>query len=336
MTITPTNPLHLLRALLRECTYLPDPNARKYIHRHVLQTYRNYLPKIKERRKEVPLARQVSLLHRGRQSLSLLQRANQGYVKPLHKILSMTYGRSGKRRRELMESVMAPETPTNNEALGKVELEAKYTRAWKPPPQLLVLMRSQSEQVEYLGENKRRVKPKVVIPQTNVWGKPMPNSRVKNTTRKWYAKQTEYVLPPLPENEREDLRSLATGEQEWWPVLRRTKLGQPAAMDILEQELQKTILEGPQKGHTFRAYVDGRPHELTDRFMRRLWSYIYKHVPTMTFSPETKRWRVYWHDVSKKPTQGYVMEESQETLLFGEAEEASCRLSPDPGLASSA
>lgn len=265
--------------------------------------------------------RQVSLLHRGRQSLSLLRRANEGHVKPLHKILSMTYGRSGKRRRELMEKLMAPEIPQNSEALEKVELQTKYTREWKPPAQLLALMRSQSEQVAYLGENKRRIKPKVAIPQTNLWGKKMPQTRVKNSTRKWYAKQTDYVFPPLPENERLDLRSLATGELEWWPVLRRTQPGQPSALQVFEQELQQAILDGPQKGRMFKEHIDSRPHELTDRFMRRLWAYVYKHVPTMTYYPETKRWRVYWHDIPKRPVLGRVVDEGQETLLFGNAED---------------
>lgn len=319
MTASPTNPLHLLRALLRECTYLPDPNARNYIHNHVLGSYRNYLPKIKAWRKDIPLMRQVSLLHRGRQSLSLLRRANEGYQKPLHKILLMTYGRSGKRRRELMEKLMAPEIPQKSEALEELQLEVKYTRSWKPPGPLLALMRSQSEQVDYLGENKRRVKTKVVIPETNLWGRSMPKSRVKNTTRKWYAKQTDKVLPPLPESERQNLRLFATGEQEWWPILRRTKVHPSSATEALEQDLQHTVLHGPRKGHTFQAYAEGRPHDLTDRFMRRLWAYVYKHVPTMSYNHATERWKVFWHDVSKKPPAPDVADTDQDELLFGDA-----------------
>lgn len=323
MTAATTNPLHLLRALLRECTYLPDPNARKYIHEYVLSTYRNYLPKIREWRREVPLLRQVSLLHRGRQSLSLLRRANQGEVKPLHKILSMTYGRSGKRRRELMGSLMAPEVPQNSEALENLKLQPKYTREWKPPAQLFTLMRSQNKEFEYLGENKRRVRSNLVIPQTNLWGKAMPKRRVKNTTRKWYAKQTDYVYPPLPENERQDLRALATGEREWWPILRRTQLSLPSALDLFEQGLQQTILDGPQKGRQLVERAEDESQKLTHRLMRRLWAYVYRHVPTMAYYPETQRWRVYWHDVSKRPDPalGCAMDKNQESLLFGDVED---------------
>ena len=319
MTAPPTNHLHLLRALLREATYLPDPNARKYIHTHVLWSFRNYLPKIKAWRQETPLPRQVSLLHRGRKSLSLLRRANDGYLKPLHKVLSMTYGRSGKRRRELMEKLMAPEIPQNSEALENLVSEPKYTREWRPPAQLLALMKSQSAQVEYLGENKRRIKTKAVIPKKNIWGKDMPESRVKNTTRRWYAKQVDSILPPLPENERQDLQALAAGEQEWWPIPRRTRVGLPSSIEVFEQNLRRTILDGPQKGHTFGVYANGRPHELTHRFMRRLWAYIYRHVPTMAYYPETQRWRVYWHDVSKKRVQQDVADTGQDALLFGHA-----------------
>jgi hypothetical protein len=323
MSATPTNPLHLLRALLRECTYLPDPHARKYIHEHVLSAFRNYLPKIKEWRKEVPLPRQVSLLHRGRQSLSLLRRANEGEFKPLHKILSMTYGRRGKRRRELMAVLMAPEIPQNSEALENLKLQAKYTREWKPPAQLSALMRSQSQQVDYLGENKRKVKAKLEIPETNLWGKKMPKLRVKNTTRKWYAKQTDYIFPPLPENERQDLRALATGEREWWPILRRAQLGRRSALDVFEQGLQQTILDGPQKGRKVQEAGEDGAQKLTHRLMRRLWAYVYRHVPTMAYFPETQRWRVYWHDVSRRPGPilGSVMDESQDVLLFGDVDD---------------
>lgn len=318
MTVPPTNPLHLLRALLRETTYLPDSNARKYIHNHVFCSFRNYLPKIQAWREEIPLSRQVSLLHRGRQSLSLLRRANEGYVKPLHKVLSMTYGRTGKRRRELMEQLMTHEVPQNSEELENLVLKPKYTREWKPPAQVLALMKSQSAEVDFLGENKRKIKTKVNIPEKNIWGKDMPESRIKNTTRRWYAKQANYVLPPLPENERQDLRALATGEQEWFPTPRRTKAGRPSSMEVFEQNLRLAILDGPQKGHTFGDYVKGRPHELTNRFMRRLWAYVYRHVPTMSYFPETERWRVYWHDISKKEVQQAVTDAGQEALLFGD------------------
>ena len=213
---------------------------------------------------------------------------------------------------------MASEIPQNSEALEKLPMEPKYTREWKPPTQLLALMRSQSDEVDYLGENKRRVKTKVMIPETNLWGRKMPKSRVRNTTRKWYAKQTDYIFPPLPENERQNLRSLAIGEQEWSRILRRTRVGQPSDTELLEQDLKETILNGPRKGHTFQDYVEGRPHELTDRYMRRLWAYIYKHVPTMSYNPDTKRWEVFWHDVSKKSMAPDVADTDQDEILFGD------------------
>ena len=337
MSAPPTNPLHLLRALLRECTYLPDPNARKYIHNHVLWTYRNYLPKIKEWRKEPPLARQMSLLHGGRQSLSILRRANAGHVKPLHKVLSITYGRSGRRRRELMEKLTAPEIPQNNEDLEKLVLQDKYSREWKPPAQLLALIVSQSKEVQYLGEHRRRIRPILVVPATNLWDKEMPRSRVKNTTRKWYAKQINHVFPPLPENERQDLRALATGERDWWPILRRTRLDRPSALEVLEQDLQQAILDGPQKGLKVEESIDSRRERLTPRVMRRLWAYIYRQVPTMVYHRETRLWKVYWHDVSKRPgpAMGRVIDESQDALLFGDVDNTTERFRAEKDAASS-
>ncbi len=87
MTAAVTNTLHLYRALLRECTYLPDSLARIYLHDHVIRSFRKYLPRVQQQRGEIPLFRKTALLHRGRKGLSILRRANQGYLRPLQNVL---------------------------------------------------------------------------------------------------------------------------------------------------------------------------------------------------------------------------------------------------------
>src|SRR2546423_4505710 len=215
MVSPPTNPLHLFRSLLRECTYLPDRRARSYMHDYVLWSYRTYLPKVKEGRKPIAFKRQVRLLHRGRKWLSVLQRANEGYLKPLEKVLMMTYGRTGKRRRELMQKLMAPEPPQTHEEVAAFSFPKQYVDGWKPPAKVQALMRSQARQQVWLDRSSAKVKTKAKIPAENSWGKPTPQCRVINMTHAWYVKHVEQVFPPLPDHEWEELRSFAVGAVDW-------------------------------------------------------------------------------------------------------------------------
>lgn len=58
--------LHIFRALLRQCTYLPDPAARQYMHRHIVSRFRDYhpqstLPFTSRRHKSTPSSGNESL-----------------------------------------------------------------------------------------------------------------------------------------------------------------------------------------------------------------------------------------------------------------------------------
>ena len=316
MVSPPTNPLHLFRSLLRECTYLPDRRARSYMHNYVLWSYRTYLPKPMAWRKPIDFKRQVRLLHRGRKWLSTLQRANEGYLKPLEKVLMMTYGRTGKRRRELMAKLMAPEPPQTHEEVAAFSLPKPYAEDWKPPAKVDALMRSQARQQAWLDRTSAKVKTKAKIPLENSWGKPMPQSRVRNMTHAWYVKQVDHLFPPLPESEYEELRSLATGEIVWHgPAKRRTRAHDSSVLDSTAPT-ESTLLEGPRKGRTFRDYVNGRPHNITPRLMQRFWAMIFKHVPLLTWDTDKERWTVRWGDVEKSPLLIAAPSRTRDALLF--------------------
>lgn len=316
MVSPPTNPLHLFRSLLRECTYLPDPRARSYMHNYVLWSYRTYLPKPAAWRKPIEFKRQVRLLHRGRKWLSMLQRANKGYLKPLEKVLMMSYGRTGKRRRELMQKLMAPEPPQTSEEVATFSVPKPYVKDWKPPAKVDALMRSQAKQQAWLDKMSAKVKTKVKIPAENSWGKPMPTSRIINMTHKWYVKQLDNLFPPLPEAEWEELRSLATGEICWrGPAKRRTPAQGNSSLNS-NAPTENTLLAGPQKGHTFRDFVNGRPHDITPRLMRRLWAMIFRHVPMFSWNREKERWTVIWGDAEKSPQLIAAPSSTRDALLF--------------------
>lgn len=315
MVSPPTNPLHLFRSLLRECTYLPDRRARLYMHNYVLWSYRTYLPKQKAWRKPIEFKRQVTLLHRGRKWLSMLQRANEGYLKPLEKVLMLTYGRTGKRRRELMQQLMAPEGPQTHEEVAAFSIPKPYMNDWKPPAKVDALMRSQAKQQAFLDKSSAKVKTKVKIPVENSWGKPMPQSRVRNMTHAWYVKQVDNLFPPLPDSEWEELRTLATGEIVWHGPKRRTRMKSDSALNP-SAPTENILLEGPKKGPTFRDYVNGRPHDITPRLMRRLWAMIFRHVPLLSWNKDREKWIVQWGDAEKSPQLIAAPSSSRDALLF--------------------
>ena len=307
-----TNHLHLFRSLLRECTYLPDPRARSYMHNYVFWSYRTYLPKVKEWREPISFKRQVRLLHRGRKWLSMLRRANEGYLKPLEKVLMLTYGRTGKRRRELMEKLMAPEPPQTHQEVAAFSPPRPHVKDWKPPAKVDALLRSQSRQQAWLDKLSAKVKTKTEIPVENSWGKPMPQSRVANLTHKWYVKQVGLLLPPLPEWECEELRSLATGEIVW----RESAQRRARPLEDANALSENVLLEGPDKGHTFDDFVNGRPHVITPQIMRRLWAMIFRHVPVLSWNEARAKWTVQWGSAEKVPQLIAAPSSTRDALLF--------------------
>jgi Complex 1 protein (LYR family) len=322
MAVPPTNPLHLYRALLRESHYLPDSQARTYLHEYVTHSYRNHLSRDPRRRKAIPLRRQTALLHRGRKILSVLRRANEGYIRPLQNILCLTYGRKGKRRRVLIEKLMEEDIPHDHIAVEALLDNQIYSRDWKPPLMVQALMRSQAKNSDHFDRTvwgSFRLRPTPDIPEKNTWGRPMPEKRVKNLMRTWYAKQVDRLLPPLPEAEFERLQALARGQigPEDGPVPRRKRPlhSSTESSGVLLNE--KLLLEAPPKSHTFEAYSQGRPHQLTRRLLQRLWVIIFQHVPAMQWDPVRKKWVVKWNVQYRVRPQLHEASSDQIEALFG-------------------
>lgn len=321
MAVPLTNAVHLYRALLRECTYLPDSQARSYVREHVIRSYRKYLPRDEKSRKDIPLARQVALLHRGRKGLSVLRRANEGYLKPLQNVLLWTYGRKGRRRRELMDRFMQREIPRDHKAVEALSQKHTYTRDWMPSPMVMALLHSQAQNIEHFDRivtGSNNLKPKPAIPEKNMWGRQMPEKRVKNLMRKWYAKQADRLLPPLPESEFERLQALSNGKiaRDEGPISRRKRLIEDSAgrSPVLDGTF---LLEGPQKSSTFMSFADGRPHQLTTRLLQRIWLKILNHVPMMTWDSAKEKWRVKWNINGRARPQVTEVSNEQSTALFG-------------------
>ena len=282
--------LHLFRALLRQCSYLPDPASRKFLHNHVVSRFRDYHPSNvyspsngRGKTLELMQQRRPILIKTARKGVKYLQRANDGHQLHLGKILSMTYGRIGTRRHALLKSLKIPDTdiPINQEAVERL-IDPREQDVPHPSKQFMALIRSQARRkiLHFDRPSHPTVAPD--IPEKNNWGRPMPVKRVRNIKRRWYASALDKVMPPLPEKDWHELRKLATGETPWeGPVPRRGQDKKGGFKDDLMR--YPGLLSSP--------------HALTPRYMRRMWARIFGQCPLIEPSAKSRNgWYVKWGD----------------------------------------
>ncbi|KAL9628038.1 MAG: hypothetical protein Q9164_007413 [Protoblastenia rupestris] len=279
--------LHVCRGLLRQCTYLPDAAARKYLHKYIISRFRKTSTHDVSSNK----SKKASNLKTARKALLYLQRANAGHRQQLTKILEITYGRVGKRRHELLEVL---KTPRNTDITQK----ATDSPSPLPPkdisditPQFAALIRSQAKRKATLSSRQPLKQIRPVIPETNAWSRPMPVKRVRNMKKRWYAETLDRTAPPLPMEEWQSLQRLASGEQHWdRPVMRRRR---QAGSGSDEDD------PGMKTHFTDRGAIS-RPHAITPRMMRRLWGSILAQCPAMRRKEaNVEEWEVLWADVQK-------------------------------------
>lgn len=326
------HPRHLFRALLRQCTYLPDQAARRWLQEYVVLRFRKYCP-----RPPIPpelIARLENeadrkwLIKRALKGLRFLERANDGHPVHLGKILAMTYGRVGKRRRQLVAQLTLENPP--------IESTTIYDQGPVLGNQLKELVISQMNYPDKsLKGDKLSLKPR--IPEINTWGRRIPVNRVRNLKSKWYAEILNIIMPPLPEDEWDRLRGLASGRISWdGPIPRRkmvsageeiisvnkhddpgTDVGQigtsrkpddsvadnhlvgwqddtssPAGTRVDDQTSSVESLQHSKE--ELRRRLNTNPHELTPRFMRRRWAEVFALCPTMTWDSVQNNWNVKW------------------------------------------
>jgi len=223
-----TQLLSLLRALLRETTYLPDASSRVYLKQHILAKYRAnqsdallHGPPTKCDNDRLRTANR-----KARKAFTHLKKANEGHLDYLEKVLLMTYGRTGERRFKLLEPVLRhhptsvkAEAPAGTKSFNHAKLQARFPhlqpKTLSAIPQMTpafeALLKSQVD-TRPAGAPKSTPKSlKMDIAELNVWMLPMPERRIKNKAKKWYNDMVKRVLPPLPADEWHRLRRLAQG-----------------------------------------------------------------------------------------------------------------------------
>ncbi|QSZ28744.1 hypothetical protein DSL72_003246 [Monilinia vaccinii-corymbosi] len=233
------------RALLREATYLPDPDARKFAHDLIVNRCNPHNPKKRNPiywgtdyfRSHFDLETCRKRSKKMAQKLHLLERINlEGSSKDLQDVLLRTYGRAGHRRRELLSQLLRPgeqELPQDDTALshvidsqiaknldatkhavveetGTLEVAKRQRRELKELTMFLASQQAHNPMESIRGKIKKLLPD---IPEKNAWGRRLPAARKEKMRRKWWAYLLERVLPPLPEHEWDRLRDLATEKQ---------------------------------------------------------------------------------------------------------------------------
>ncbi|KAL8686820.1 MAG: hypothetical protein Q9218_006845 [Villophora microphyllina] len=317
----------LYRALLRQSTYLPDPAARKYIWSHITFRFHAY------HRIYVTPDGRVTNLKRGkkvlealkdaRKSLKYLQRANDGHPQHLHTVLAMTYGRVGKRKRQLISKLQTPNPLTDDAAVAVLSqqiVSQKLGRGNPKVPQLtekaLALLKSQTKEgsTRFYSRAtlKKRTEPNV--PETNSWGRKFPERRRVNFIKRWHATTLDRLMPPLEAAEWERLKGLATGEMRWEGPVPQRKLGttrfkyplhEPSASTLILAALRKaphrlTSSTSRIVPRGFHEDTRTSPRELTPKFMRGIWSRVFQKCPRLNWDEQNKEYLVTWGEIGRK------------------------------------
>jgi len=235
----------------------------------------------------------------------LLRKAQEGRLRALTKVLYMSYGRTGKRRHELLGEMLSEPVPANTEAVREVVMNKKtqFGDAWTPPAIVMALFKSQINNPEI---QQRRPRPQVKtlappIPALNSWARPVPHVRKVNIRKKWYQDVLGSLLPPLPDRDLRTLEGLMDGTVQWTRVKRRTPARRMSrGGDEIREEDDKpdeTLFNGLTLGFKKEGTFEnegGRAHEITYRFMRHNWRRLSALIPRMSRNETYNKWDIWW------------------------------------------
>ncbi|KAK7735589.1 hypothetical protein SLS53_007503 [Cytospora paraplurivora] len=224
----PPPTLHIYRCLLREASYLP-PLCRPYVDQQIRSRFHRHMrddPHTHDTKRRI---------RRARHDLRSLWAANNGLLSSMHRVLLIVFGRTGKRRGELVHDLVRKEPPADSVELESAlqrEMEARSYTARdgtrkERAPDWLDKWDTQSIQHFTMSQGRRnppasprpqiktkQVDPAKRLPEEDIWGRPLAATLARSKLRKEYKALVNRVLPPLPRSEWDMLRALATGEAD--------------------------------------------------------------------------------------------------------------------------
>ncbi|PNS16880.1 hypothetical protein CAC42_4844 [Sphaceloma murrayae] len=251
------------RLLLREASYLPDQWCQTYIAHRIRQGFSRVVTTrlLNRKANDDPFTR-LTLL--SKKYLRILVLANEGDAGRLEKVFQHAYGRTGRRRRELLQPYL------NGCDYGSSDAAPQLS------PALHALMKSQ---IIERPPVKRRNNPKSLkdidpdYDQLTIWGKPIPASRaVRKANEALYVKLDRVQLP-LPEPQWNYLKDIVAKGAAIPPVPRFRKCSSKA---------------------NERSAVDRSGTTLPPRLLRRRYEGVFAQCPHMTHDKDKDEWNVVW------------------------------------------
>jgi hypothetical protein len=259
----------LFRHLLREAGYLPDRVARKEIKKQIIHRFRHKsgsrlrLLQVANhgegdsRERDAAIATIQRRLTSGESALKTLRNANYGGIMSLYKVLLYAYGRTGKRRNELLGPLLVADanaqSSTADNSLDSFVLHVPTKAIFNPPSlskdpsymefgiseqysRLKRLLESHVVRGSKIRSNRHTIKSTVLkVRRYNLWGRPIPQKRVKNRLNQWYRKIMTRLLPPLSPEDWDHLKQLSAGTKPVVLVLRRTRpVGKPEHLNFVD------------------------------------------------------------------------------------------------------
>ncbi|KAF2154361.1 hypothetical protein K461DRAFT_128246 [Myriangium duriaei CBS 260.36] len=272
-----TTARHLLRALLREASYLPDANARAWVGNHVKSRFRAYSPdKIKSQPSDIDLRLQAQI-SKARKSLRQLRMANIGDKDGIERVLHHAYGRTGRRRHVLMSSLTKGDTPVDKIPLNEPTLN-------------LAVMALLKSQVKTAPPEAARKNPKTLVrlkPDYNgktIWLKPKTEDRLRKEVKAERSALLNMLQIPLPDDEYEFLRDVSLGSKRIGTIPKpRNRLPGVYATDRWLQGRDSEDME-----EKFRS------RNISTRFMQRRYAVVFAQCPQMAWNEDNKTWAVTW------------------------------------------
>jgi hypothetical protein len=248
----------------------------------------------------------------------------------MRRVLMMGFGRTGRRRRELINqlSQKKPESGAG-EANKGAELATiggtsdspsddvfwdDWLSQWDQA-KLLALAKAQSavDLPETSLPTGKFADPHKLVPTENIWGKPLARKLARSKLRKEYKSVIKRLLPPVEDSEWELLRALATGqvEPEYDVPKRRTVASGRQGATHDEWKWKDYVLKpvravDANKSRSLKSLtgeVDDtspfpRPavglHRFTSRSWRRLYAEIWRMTPTMRERENKQGWVTKW------------------------------------------
>ncbi|KAG9247073.1 hypothetical protein BJ878DRAFT_226327 [Calycina marina] len=271
----------------------------------------------------------ISSLHR---KAKKLHRASLGSVVDLEDALMRAYGRSGARRRQLLAAFMKTKdediVPDSSPLQDMIRATRSTDMHEKPVTQVGLLQYGPNSSFTALKTSHeathydRRIARAAIVekwlyagqPQKTMWGRPMPLKRHVNDRKRNFRRHLELMHAPLPVAEWTRLQGFATGAIPI-PVFpeRRKRVGEEVlegterSRRLLEYFTTPVDISQPQHNlvtlssqglvaHDLPTSTMFRleKHDITPRFLRRLYAKMWYKSPKLTRDPESEKWLVTW------------------------------------------